>query len=315
MRALHVPAAGEQPRLSELPTPEVVEGTVLVKVKAAGLNAIDTGIAAGMLAGMLPHEYPLVLGRDAAGVVEAVGAGVDHVDVGDEVFGHVLLAPPIQAGTIAEYALLPAATVVAKPAGLDFVTAAAIPLAGAAAAAAVDAVDPQPGQTVLVNGATGGVGSYAVQLLAARGVTVVATGTADDTDRLTSLGTATIVDHTKEPVAEQVLATYPDGVDALIELAAFSPDASPLEALRKGGKVAATTPAAAEQVLADKGLTGSTVMASPVREVTAPLAEKAAAGTLTVDVTTVLPLEQAADGLATIANGHARGKIVIKISD
>jgi NADPH:quinone reductase-like Zn-dependent oxidoreductase len=133
----------------------------VIRVKAAGLNPIDNSIAAGTLAQMLPHEY--VLGRDAAGVVAAVGAGVDHVKVGDELVGHVLAAPPIQAGTLADYALLPAAAVTRKPAELDFVTAAALPLAGAAAAQAVEAVDPQPGQTVLVNGASGGVGSYALQ--------------------------------------------------------------------------------------------------------------------------------------------------------
>ncbi len=125
MRALHVPAAGAQPELGDLPTPAPAAGTVLVRVKAAGLNPIDNGIAAGMMAGMMPHEYPLVLGRDAAGIVEAVGSGVDGIAVGDEVIGHVLLAPPIQAGTIAEYAVFPAATVVPKPAGLDFETAAA----------------------------------------------------------------------------------------------------------------------------------------------------------------------------------------------
>lgn len=313
MRALHVPAAGGQPQLSEIPTPEVTDGTVLIRVKAAGLNAIDNAIAGGMFAEMMPHQYPLVLGRDAAGVVEAVGAG--HVKVGDEVFGHVLLAPPIQAGTIAEYTLLHAAAVVLKPAGIDFVTAAAIPLSGAAAHAAVDAIDPQPGQTVLVNGASGGVGSYVVQLLAARGVTVLATGTADDAARLTALGAATVVDYTTGPVAEQVLATYPDGVDALIELAAYSPDAAPFAAVRKGGKVSATTMVADEQTLAAHGLTGGGVMAGPVREVTEPLAAQAAAGTLTVDVHTVLPIEHAADGLATIAGGKARGKTVVKIAD
>jgi NADPH:quinone reductase-like Zn-dependent oxidoreductase len=315
MRAVNVPAAGEQPVLSDLPVPEVTEGTVLVAVKAAGLNAVDNAIAAGMMAQMFPHEYPLVLGRDAAGVVEAVGAGVDHVAVGDEVFGHMLLAPPVKAGTLAEYALLPAAAVAAKPAALDFVTAAAIPLAGTAASDAVDAADPQPGQAVLVVGATGGVGSYAVQLLAARGATVVATGTAGDTANLAALGAATVIDYTAAPVAEQVLAAYPDGVDALIDLVAYAADALPLAAVRKGGKVASTLGAADEQTLAAAGLTGRNIMAGPVREVIATLAEQAAAGTLKVDVTTVLPLDQALDGLATIANRQARGKIVVKIAD
>jgi NADPH:quinone reductase-like Zn-dependent oxidoreductase len=315
MRAFNVPAAGEQPRVSEVAVPEVADGHVLIKVKAAGLNGIDAGLASGMMAGMLPHAYPLVLGRDAAGVVEAVGAGVSDFAPGDEVFGHVLLVPPVQAGTIAEYALLPAAAVVAKPAELDFVTAAALPLAGAAAAASVSAVDPQPGQVVLVVGASGGVGTYAVQLLAAQGATVVATGTPDDAAKLSGLGAATVVDYTAGPVAEQVLAAYPDGVDALIDLVAYSADGLPLAAVRTGGKVASTLGAADGTALAAAGLTGANVMAGPVREVTAPLAERAAAGALTVDVTTVLPLEQAGEGLATIASRQARGKIVIKLSD
>jgi NADPH:quinone reductase-like Zn-dependent oxidoreductase len=315
MRALNVPAAGEQPRVSDVPVPEVTAGHVLIKVKAAALNAIDNALASGMMAGMMPHEYPLVIGRDAAGIVEAVGAGVDHVAVGDEVLGHILLAPPIKTGTVAEYALLPAAAVAVKPAGLDFVTAAALPLAGAAAVAAVNAIHAQPGQTVLVVGATGGVGSYAVQLLAARGATVVATGTDDDADRLTGLGASAVVDYTAGPVAGQVLAAHPEGVDGLIDLVSRSADGLPLTAVRKGGAVASTLGAADEQALAAAGLTGSNIMGGPVREVTAPLAEQAAAGTLKVDVTTVLPLDEAAAGLATIASGKARGKIVVKLAD
>lgn len=111
---------------------------------------------------MIPHEYPLVLGRDAAGIVEAVGAGVDHVQVGDHVLGHMLLAPPVQAGTVAEFAVLPAASVNVMPEGLDFTTAAAIPLAAAAASTAVGFLGDAAaaGNVVLVNGASGGVGSY-----------------------------------------------------------------------------------------------------------------------------------------------------------
>jgi NADPH:quinone reductase-like Zn-dependent oxidoreductase len=104
MRALHVPEAGGHPQLGELPTPAATPGTVLIAVKAAALNPFDNAVAGGMLAQMVPHEYPIVLGRDAAGVVEAVGPDVDHVAIGDEVVGHILFAPPISAGTLAEFA-------------------------------------------------------------------------------------------------------------------------------------------------------------------------------------------------------------------
>ncbi len=313
MRALHVPAAGAQPQLGELPTPTAGEGTVLVRVKAAGLNPVDNGIAAGMMAAMLPHEYPLVLGRDAAGVVEAVGDGVDGITVGDEVLGHIMLAPPIQAGTLAEYAVLPAATVTPKPQGLDFVTAAALPLAGAAAAQTIDAIEPQSGQTVLVNGAGGGVGSFAVQLLAARGVTVIATATSDSADRLRDLGASTIVDRTAGPVVDQVRAAHPEGVDALVNLAGFTPDDVPTGAVRRGGKLASLTAVPDEDTLAAAEVTGTQVMAAAVRDVVGPLAEQAASGSLQVTVASVVPLEQAAEALGTIAAGSANGKIVVDL--
>ncbi len=313
MRALHVPAAGQRPQLSDLPVPEPGEGQVLIRVKAAGLNAIDNGIAAGMMAEMMEHAYPLVLGRDAAGVVAATGPGVTGIAVGEEVFGHVLLAPPIQAGTLAEYALLPAAGTAPKPAGLDWVAAAALPLAGAAASAAVDAVGPKPGDVVLLVGAAGGVGSYAIQLLAAKGATVLATGTPADTERLTGLGAATVLDYTTAPVADQVRAAYPGGINALIDLVSYAPDDLPLTALRKGGTVASSLGAASDEALAADGLTGTNIMAMPTREVIAALAGQVADGTLKVDVETILPLANAADGLATLASGEARGKIVVQV--
>ena len=315
MRALHVPAAGGQIEVGEVETPTATEGTVLVRVKAAGLNAIDNGIAAGMMSQMFEHRYPLVLGRDAAGVVEAVGAGVDGIAVGDEVLGHVLLAPPIQAGTIAEYAVLPAAAVVPKPAGVDFVTAAAIPLAGAAAAQAVDAVEPQAGQTVLVNGADGGVGSYAVQLLASRGVTVIATGKPESAERLQSLGASTVIDHHSADVVEQVRALHPNGVDALVNVGGFDPSGVPVGAVRTGGKLASTTAIPDDDTLAAAGVTATSIMARPLREVVEPLVAQAAAGTLKVSVADVVPFEQGPAALATLAAGKANGKLVVKVED
>jgi len=314
MRALNVPAAGEHERLSDLPVPDVTAGHVLIRVTTAGLNAVDNFVAIGMLGGRWPRAFPVILGRDAAGVVEAVGPGVTQVRVGDEVVGTVPLATPIHAGTLAEYAVMPADAVAAKPAGLDFVSAAAIPFAGAVAIAAVDAVDPRPGRRVLVNGASGGVGSYAIQLAAARGADVVATGTPCDADRLRRLGAARVVDYTAAPVAEQVRAVYPDGVDALIDLVAYTAGTLPLTAVATGGVVASGLGAADGEALAAAGLTGGNVRAHITAALIARLAEQAAAGTLAVEVTSVLPLDRATDGLRQLAKGEARGKIVVSIA-
>jgi NADPH:quinone reductase-like Zn-dependent oxidoreductase len=153
-----------------------------------------------------------------------------------------------------------------------------------------------------------------VQLLA-RNVTVIATGTPADADRLTGLGAATVIDYTAGPVTDQVRAIYPEGVDALIDLVSHSADELPLDAVRKGGKVASTLSAADEDVLAAAGLTGSNIRGAAVREVVAPLAEQVAAGILKVTVSAVLALDEATDGLATIAAGKSQGKIVVKVSD
>lgn len=241
MRAVHVPEANQPAVLADLPAPDVSNDTVLVRVRAAGLNAIDNVIAAGGMAEMVPHEYPLTLGRDAAGVVEAVGTAVDHVGVGDRVVGHMLMSAPLRQGTLADLALLPAAAVVRLPDEVDFTTAAALPLAGAAAHAVVEAVKPLPGQVVLVNGATGGVGGFVVQLLASCGATVIATGTPADADRLRAQGAAEVVDYTAGPIATQVGELHPGGVDALVELVAQTPQQSPLEAVRESGTVITST--------------------------------------------------------------------------
>jgi hypothetical protein len=183
---------GQEPRcgLPDLPVPAVTEGTVLVKAQAAALNPVDSALAARTMAQMITREYPLVLGRDAAGTVEAIGPGGHQRGArrrGDRVHA---ADPPVRPGTLGHHAL-PATAVTATPAGLDSTTAAAIPPTGTAALAAVDAIGVKPGQVVLVADAS----AYAVQLLAARGAAIVATGAADDAARLTRLGAAAVVDY------------------------------------------------------------------------------------------------------------------------
>jgi len=316
MRALTLPGFGEPLSLDELAVPEPGPGQVRVRVKAAGLNAFDNAVAGGMMQGVVEYAFPVVIGRDAAGVVDAVGEDVTEVAVGDEVLGHVLLGSPLREGTLAEYALLPAGAVAAKPEGVDFVSAAALPLAGAAAYAAVDAVQPQPGAAVLIVGATGGVGSYAIQLAVARGATVIATGLPEDAERLRGLGATEVVDY-REPLEAQVRSLVPDGVHGLIDVVNY--DAGALGAVtalvRDGGRVSSTMGAADADALAARKITATNVMAAPVRELLAELADQVASGALKVDVEQILPLQDATQGLDALAGGKARGKIVVKIED
>lgn len=279
------------------------------------MNGIDEVIAGGMARGMAEYQFPVVIGLDAAGVVDAVADGVDHVSIGDEVIGHILIGTTLRDGTIAEYALLPAGGIVAKPATVDFTHAAALPLAGAAALAVVDAADVQQGQRVLIAGASGGVGSFAVQLAAARGATVIATGLPEDAERLKDLGAAKVVDY-REDVAEQVLA---DGgeVDALLDLVSFDPDSfgKLAKAVRRGGKVGSAAGGATDEALEAAGLTGQVIMAMANRETLTKLISEIERGALRVDVEETLPLDEAVKALETFTNGHTRGKIVVTVED
>ncbi|WP_250004657.1 NADP-dependent oxidoreductase [Actinoplanes sp. M2I2] len=315
MRALVVLAAGQRPEVAELPTPAPGAGQVLLRVRAAALNPMDNVLASGGLAEAMEHRYPLVLGRDVAGVVEAVGDGVTEVSIGDEVIGHIGFAAPFQAGTLAEFATLAASAVTAKPPSLDYAAAAALPLAGGAALAALEAAGVRSGQTVLISGASGGVGRYAVQLAAQRGATVVATGTAASAGRLRELGADTVVDYTAGPVAEQVRAAYPDGVDVLVNLWANTVEDVPLAALRSGGTVSTITSAPDADTAASLGLLGGGItIASPDRDTIAALAQDAAVGKLQSDVSRVLPLDEAVEGLDDLSAGKSHGKVVITLT-
>lgn len=314
MRALTVSAPGSAPVLTELPAAEAGAGTVLVRVQAASLNPIDNLIAAGSMAAMLPYEYPLVLGRDAAGVVAAVGEGVSGFSAGDPVLGHVPLVPPIQAGTLAEYVVLPATHLATRPAQVDPLTAAAIPLAGAAAHAVIEGIGDMSG-VVLVNGASGGVGSFVLQLLSARGLEVIATGGPQDGERLRGLGATEVVDFTAGAVSDQVRRLRPDGVDALINLHGHTIDQVPLAAVRRGGVVATTTSAPDAAALEAAGLHGGVVRAAPTADVLRDLADRVAAGKIAVGIEATFPLDEALDGLAALATGTATGKLVVTVAD
>src|SRR5918992_3444772 len=175
MRAFVMQGFEGQPSVAEVPAPEPGPGEVLVRVHASSVNGIDLAIAGGMLRGMMEYRFPLVLGKDFAGTVEAPGPGVSRFAAGDPVFGVVSNPTCLDTRAFAEFVAVPEGTYVSRPDGLGVAQAGALGLAGTAALQAVEAVAPTAWETVLVSGATGGVGAYAVQLAAAPGATVIAT--------------------------------------------------------------------------------------------------------------------------------------------
>ena len=170
MRAVVLSDFGATPQVTDLEIPEPGDAEVRVRVHAASVNGFDTAVANSYLKDMMEHRFPVVLGKDFAGTVDALGPGASDYRVGERVFG-VVTKPYLGGGSFAEYVTVPTAVGLAKlPAGIDFAEGAALGLAGAAALAATDAAQLQPDQTMLVAGATGGVGNQAVQLAAQAGL-------------------------------------------------------------------------------------------------------------------------------------------------
>jgi len=309
VRAIAVLEFGGSPVLVDVPEPVPGPGGVLVRLAAAGVNPFDRKVADGMMKGSMPHVFPLVLGIDGAGVVEALGEGATRFAVGDRVFGTFFHAPAGE-GTYAEYVTVPETNPLALlPAGLDPVVAAALPTAGLTAVQVVDALEAQEGETVLVVGATGGVGGFVVQLAAAAGLRVVATGRPADADRLRGLGAAEVVDHTAGPLSGRV-----SDVDALVHLVGDQEGfRAALAAVRTGGRAFTTTFSADQDALAARGISGGNFEMRGTPEGLSRLAEAVSGGRLEVAVEHRLPLAEAAADLARPRSTGARGKTVVVI--
>ncbi|MGP4009745.1 NADP-dependent oxidoreductase [Streptomyces sp. 4N124] len=311
MRAVTLESVPSTPAVAEVDTSRPEAGELLVKVAAASLNGIDLATAAGYTQAFMEHRFPLVLGQDFAGSVEALGEGAEGFAVGDAVFG-VVMKPFLGAGSLAEYVTVPAGHGVARiPAGVTTGDAGALGVAGATALVSLDAVALAEGETVLISGASGGVGSLAVQLAAARGAKVIGTARPGaQTDFVTGLTDAAVhvVDFTSDLQA-QVRAIAPDGVDAVLHLAG---DGAALAALlRPGGQLASATGLGQDDVK-DHDITVHTIMGNPDAKILTSLAEQVAAGALRVPVTATYPLEQATQAFAAFAG--TPGKIAVSCS-
>ena len=308
MKAIATTDFGAPPTLVEIPAPEPAEGEILVRVTSSSINGFDLSVARGRLKGMMEHRFPVVLGKDFAGTVESTGAGVDGFAEGDTAFG-VVMKPELGDGSFGERVATPAAFAARVPDGLDAATAGALGLAGTAAHDAVEAVELQQGETVLVSGATGGVGIIAVQLLKARGAHVIATASTDEEIAFVKEhGADDVVDY-RGNLGAAVGEKQRHGVEAVLH---FAGDGAALAALlTSGGRIASTLGLTREQLGRDD-VTLTPIMANPVTATLTKLADVAAAGAIRVPVTRTYRLEDVPQGLAEFAAGTL-GKLAVRI--
>ena len=288
-------------QLADIEQPEPAPGQIRASVRAAGVNPADWKIRKGLMDEVFPTRFPAVPGTEFSGVVHAVGDGVIGLSVGDEVVGWSV------GGSYAQYTL--ATLVVPKPAGLSWDVAAALPVAGETARRVLDDLALKEGETVLVHGAAGSVGSMAVQLAAARGATVIGTASPANHDYVRLLG-ATPVAY-GEGLVERVRAVAPQGVDAVFDAAGKGalPDSITLRGGTADRVITIADPTAAEHGVAFSS-GGSTPEES--RAGLAEQARQAADGTLRVLVAQTYPLAEAAQAQSASESGHARGKLIIK---
>jgi NADPH:quinone reductase len=310
-RAVVIEGFDDVPHVEEIAVPELGDDGVLIRVHAASVNVFDWKAAGGMFKDTFDYRFPVTIGRDYAGVVEQVGPAVRRVEPGQAVFGY-FTGMTLGSGAFSErIRVAEADCFVAKPEELSFTDATCLPLCGIVAYRLVDAVDPKPGETHLVLGAPGGVGTFAVQLLHARGARVIASGLPEDGPYLRSLGADEVVDY-RDGVVDSVRAGHPEGIDGLIDVVSYAPQfAANVAMLHPGARAASTHRSADPETLDPAGITGVNVHSGPDASLLARVGDDAASGALRVFVEQVFPLEEGPAALDQLKTGHTRGKYVL----
>lgn len=297
-------------RYEEVPVPVPGDGEVRLRVAATSYNGIDAGIRGGGMQGPFPVTLPHIPGIDVSGVVDALGDGVTGLRVGDRVIGFL---PMVADGAAAEYAIAPAEVLTPAPSSVPLADAAALPsVALTAWQALFDLAGLQSGQRVLIAGAGGAVGAYAVQLAKHAGAHVIATASPRSADRVLAAGADEIVDHT----AVRVVDAVPAPVDVLLNLAPIDPAefAALAGLVRDGGVVVSTTvwmPAPSDE---SRGVRGIDLFVRSDADQLRQLVALVDSGAIHVDVAQRVPLAQLASVHEQAASGGVSGKVVVLVS-
>jgi NADPH:quinone reductase-like Zn-dependent oxidoreductase len=307
MKAIRIHGYGgpEVLQYEDVVVPTPVAGELLIKVQAASVNPLDWKTRAGYLKGLFPHTLPFILGWDASGVVEAVGSGVTKFKKGDEVYTRTN-----RDGTYAEYAILKETEAALKPKSVDHVSAAGIPLAALTAWQALfEKARLAAGQKILIHGASGGVGSFAVQFAKWKGAQVIGTASAKNQALLRELGTDEPIDYGTTRFDDVVR-----GVEVVFDTVGGDTQERSWKVLNKGGILVSIVPPPPPAELAAKygvraEMLGSQASSDQLEEI----AKLVDSGHVRPVVENVFPLAEARRAHELIATGHTRGKIVLKV--
>jgi NADPH:quinone reductase-like Zn-dependent oxidoreductase len=316
MKAIAVENFDDEPRLVELPDPKPGPGEVLVAIDTAAINPIDWKAAQGAFREMMENEFPLVLGFDGAGRVEALGPGTGRFAVGDLVHGQ-FWGDTVGRGTFAERVSIAErpshGALELVPEGLQPGLAAAVPTAGMTAEGALEKTSCQPGQTLLILGATGGVGVLATQLAVRAGITVIATARGDAGAWIESFGAAETIDYARRPVAEALADAHPDGIDAVLDLVGNDEQVtSAAQHVRDGGTMISTAFGVTDGLSSQNRITAANYQVDDKPGRLEHVTEALATGQLVIPVQDEVALADGAAAIARHRRGGARGKTLIR---
>jgi NADPH:quinone reductase-like Zn-dependent oxidoreductase len=294
-------------KYEDVPRPEPQADQVLVRVLAAGVNPVDGMIRSGMFANE-KRAFPIILGGDVAGVVEKVGSKITKFKLGDPVFAYVSLD---NSGGYAQYALVTEREAAPKPKSLTYVEAAAVPIVAMTAwQALIDTAKLKSGQTVLIHGGSGGVGSFAIQIAKARGAKVIATASTANQDFLKQLGADVAIDYTKQKFEDVA-----KDVDVVLDSIGRDTLARSYGVVKKGGIIVSLVARPKESELEKHGIRGTALNVEPNSEDLAEIGRLIDDKKIKVIVSQTFALSEAMKAQEQVATGHTRGKIVLKIAD
>lgn len=297
-----------QIKTGELERPEPGEGEVLVRIKSAGVNPVDAAIVRGMLKNAIPAEFPAVPGWDMAGVVEDRGHAARRFKEGDEVFAYAR-RPKIQHGTFAEYTVIPESYLARRPKSISMEASGGIPLVGLTAYQSLfDAGKLKSGETVLILGASGGVGTLAIQLAKTVGAKVIGVASKQNHDYMKDLGADETVDYKEGNVGDAVTKIEPEGVDLIFHCSRGDSLSQSKETLKSGGRLVSITNRKPE--IRDD-IHFQYVFVEPNALQLEHIQGLADEGKIKVPVSETFALEEVSKALQQIESLHTRGKLIV----